>query len=798
MSSNHLISRFVYSFITIGSLLSSQLVFSQTALEEILVTAQKREQSLQDVPISVTTISGNEMLTAGIRNLEEMAASVPGLFLYESRNSALIYLRGIGTSQQQNSFEQSVSMFVDGVYIARPRGVKNLMLDIDRVEILRGPQTTFFGQNTIAGGVSVITKGPTEEWEGFLNTSYEAGFGETNVDLAYGGPLTDTLGIRVAGRYSDFDGYGLDYNTREGFGRRESLAYRVTAEWQPTDAWTITGKFNHANTEGDGPYLQEVVGCTIGTVPVPTVCEVALNRGSIDDFTFDQSVQNGATYGTDVGYPGFFGGVDLTGRQDLFGKEGNSADTFGGDIKIEYTLDNGITLTSITGYRDDLHKAKIDVDHTPIAFVSAIVEDLYDQTSTEFRITSPGGDVIDWLAGVYYQESENSLQVHQFLGFMGGLQMGIRYSGKSDWTSVFAGATWHASEALSVDLGLRYTIVEKSGIRQTQSGGMIDPTAIGSVNPLVFNSTACDGIDGFVTPDCAYGDFNDNDINYSVGFNWQVPDRDAMLYAKYSTGFKSGGLTSGGSALTDESFFEYQSEQADAYEIGAKSTWLDGRLEVNAALFRTEIADAQVSTLDTTAAAMFLPLNVTGNVGQLVSQGVELDGRYVASDNLMLSYSILYLDAFYDEYETADCNPAEINDGRCDPVLGVISRSGEAIEFSSDFEANFGATYRVPMTIVDGFNLDFSGNLYYNNGYNPSVVYDVRLVQDSYEKINLRATLTPADNKWSLSIFGDNITNEKVISESRQSTQNGDDALDVISSKGGGYGIQFRYNFGAF
>ena len=801
MHTNHIVSRLVHSLITITALLSSQLVFSQSALEEIIVTAQKREQSLQNVPISVATLSGDDMMIAGVRNLEEMAVNVPGLFLNESRNSALIYLRGIGTSQQQNSFEQSVSMFVDGVYIARPRGVKNLMMDVERVEILRGPQTTFFGQNTIAGGISMITKGPTEEWTGYLNTSYEAGFGETNVDLAYGGPLTDTLGIRFAGRFSDFDGFGTDLTTAEGLGKRESLGYRVTAEWQPTDAWTITGKFNHANTEGDGGYMTEIVGCTVAPA---SPCHNALVTGLNAEYAYDQVVANGGVQGTDVGVwpamrgPFPFGGVDLSGRPDLFGTEGNSGDTYGSDIKIEYTLENGITFTSITAYRDDLHRAKIDVDHTPITYVSAVVEDLYDQTSQEFRITSPGGEVIDWLAGVYYQAAENTLQVHQFIGFMGGIQMGIYYHEESEWLAAFAGATWHASDELSLDLGLRYTTVDKSGIRQTQIGGMIDPTAIGTVNPLVFVNSDCIGIDGFVTKPCAYGDFNDSDLSYSIGVNWEVPDTDTMLYAKYSTGFKSGGLTSGGSELLNESYFEYDSEQATAYEIGAKSTWLDGRLELNAALFRTEIADAQVSTLDTEGAATFTPLSVTGNAGELISQGLELDGRFAASDNLTLSYSILYLDAFYDEYTTADCNPAEIADGRCDPVLGIISRSGEAIEFSTDFEANIGATYRVPMTIVDGFNLDFSGNLYHNNGYNPSVVYDTRLVQDAYQRINLRATLAPIGGKWSVSIFGDNITDEIVLSEARQSTQNGDDALDVITSKGGGYGVQFRYNFGAF
>ena len=393
---------------------------------------------------------------------------------------------------------------------------------------------------------------------------------------------------------------------------------------------------------------------------------------------------------------------------------------------------------------------------------------------------------------------------------MNGAQRGILYHEESEWLAAFGGVTWQATDQLSVDLGLRYTTVDKSGIRQTQSGGIIDPTAIGSVNPLVFNSTACDGIDGFVTPDCAYGDFNDNDINYSVGVNWQVPDRDAMLYAKYSTGFKSGGLTSGGSSLIDESFFEYQSEKADAYEIGAKSTWLDGRLEVNAALFRTEITDAQVSTIDDSSAGTGVPLQITGNAGSLISQGLELDGRFAASDNLTLSYSFLYLDAFYDDYAGANCNPDEIAAGFSTCTAQVpngmggfqdqetTNRGGSAIEYSTDIEFNIGATYRIPLDIANGLNLDFSGELYHNNGYNASSEYSARFVQDSFQRINLRATLTPIDGPWSVSIFGENVTDEIVLVELRPGGQNGDDANVLISQKGAGYGVQFRYDFGAF
>ena len=781
------ITRVVYGVIAIGALVSSQLVFSQSALEEIIVTAQKREQSLQDVPISVATFSGDEIMSEGIRNLDELTQTIPGLSFNESRGNALLFLRGIGTSQGQNSFEQSVQTFVDGIFLGRVRTVRVGLMDVDRIEVLRGPQTTYFGQNTIAGGIHIISKKPTKEWEGYINTSYEVEFDEKNVDLAYGGPLTDTFGIRVAGNYSDFEGYGKDLTTGGALSGRTSLGFRVIGEWQPTDDLTVTGRYNRTDADGDNGYLVEVAGCTMDPM---RPCYNVLAAGLDAEYEYNQVVASGAVRGS--------GAFDYTGRQDLFGPQGHITDTHGFGLNVDYTFANGITFTSISAYRDDFHKNFLDVDRTPLAHVSATVAEEYNQSSQEFRLTSPGGEVIDWLAGVYYQQANSTLQINQFLGFMGA-HMGIYYDEESEWLSTFAGVTWHVSDELSLDLGLRYSTVDKSGIRQIQSGGMI-PTEVGSLNPLVFLNTDCVGIDGFVTPTCAYGDFKDSDLNYSIGVNWEVPDTDAMLYAKYSTGFKSGGLTSGGSRLTDESFFEYDSEQAIAYEIGAKSTWLDGRLELNAALFRTEVADAQVSVTDDSQAGQGLPLQVVENAGKLISQGLELDGRFAASDNLTLSYSILYLDAFYDDFAGAPCNPDEVAAGSC-VALGTLhftNRAGEAIEFSTDFEANIGATYRVPLDTANGLNLDFSGDVYHNNGYNASTAYSTRFVQDAYQRVNLKATLSPMNGPWSVSIFGQNVTDEIVLVELRPGAQNGDDANNLISKKGAAYGVQFRYDFGAF
>ena len=477
----------------------------------------------------MTTIQGTKFMSEGMRNLEELTQNIPGLSFNESRGSGLLYLRGIGTSQGQNSFEQSVSTFVDGVYLGRIRSVRNALMDVDRIEVLRGPQTTYFGQNTIGGGISIISKKPTDEWEGYINTSYEVEFDEVNVDLAYGGPLTDTVGVRAALNYSDFEGYGLDLNKDEPNAGRKNLGFRLITEWKPTDALTISGRYNNANADGDKGVVSEVGGCPVQAMVNTNPCNNSQILGLNAEYAFNETSSTGGLVpATDIPFSGrlagMIGAVDATGRPDLFNTQGHITDTEGFGFNIDYAFANGITFSSISAYRDDFHKNFLDVDRSPIAWVSATTQNDYDQTSQEFRLTSPGGEVIDWLGGVYYQQSNSTFQVNQFFGFMGGANRGIYYNEESEWMAAFAGATWHATDQLSVDLGLRYTTVEKEGIRQTQSAGMLDLTTIGSLNPLVFNRTDCEGNDGFVTPDCAYGEFSDSDLNYSIGVNWEVPN----------------------------------------------------------------------------------------------------------------------------------------------------------------------------------------------------------------------------------------------------------------------------------
>ena len=198
----------VLNVVSIATLLSFSLLLSATerALEEVVVTAQKREQSLNDVPISVVAISGEEISKGNIENLEDLSAKLPAITVTEAAAGDQIFIRGIG-SGINSGFEQSVGTFIDGVYFGRGRQSVSQFLDIDHVEVLKGPQSTYFGNNTIGGAINILARKPGTKWEGYVNALYEVEHDEYDLQIAGGGPVNDVLGVRIAGRYRNIDGW---------------------------------------------------------------------------------------------------------------------------------------------------------------------------------------------------------------------------------------------------------------------------------------------------------------------------------------------------------------------------------------------------------------------------------------------------------------------------------------------------------------------------------------------------------------------------------------------------------------
>ncbi len=766
---------------------------AQNILEEVVVTAQKREQSLQDVPISVANVNGDDVLVQGLTRMEDIAAIQPSLRIVETYTGQSLKIRGVGTGVSNISFEQSVAQFVDGVYSGRGRSSLIQFLDIEAVETLRGPQPTYFGQNAIAGALNTRTRGPGNELEGYINAFWDVEFGTKSLDFAYGGPVSDSLGIRIAARLNDDDGYGWDTHKGEKVAQREGEAGRLSFNWLASEALTVSGKWEETTLE-QASFAQENVGCGPGSI----TCRWSENLGANIEHELDQQQSNGGT----LPFPAFTRLPDYTTLPDIFDREGRDTDSSAGHLTLEYDLDSYL-MTAITGYVGTIGTAWNDVDFSPLPGFSGNVLEEYDQFSQELRFQSTDGEKLDWMAGLYYQDStlHYNARLHIGLAMAGpanlGATQGNQYNEDAQWTSAFAAATYRVTDVVSLDVGLRWSDVKKTGTNQAQTAGLIDPV-FGPGEWVIRDSSCLTSPNTIVDGACANADYDDDDVSGSFGINWFASDN-SMVYAKYATGFKAGGLNVGMSVAANLDDYIYNAEDVAAFELGFKNTLLESRLELNAALYSSKYTNLQVSTFDPTSDVAVAAEFTVGNVAESTVTGIEIVGRFAATDQLMLTYSLSLLDATYDDFPGAQCNDEEIADPTLcldDPATladetGTTNRAGEDIEFAAPAELSVGAEYQFPLS--NSLELMLSGNVYWSDGYGLSTVFDRRLVQDSYERVDLRATLLSSDGTWSGSLFGSNLTDSITYGQLGPAIFN--NGYTISYFRGRGWGVQMRYNF---
>ena len=732
-------------------------VFAETfALEEIVVTAQKREESLMDVPISVNAVSGEKMAEAGITELEGMTAYVPNLTMNQTGIGTIIAIRGISSGINQG-FEQSVGQYVDGVYYGRAQLARAPFMDLDRVEVLRGPQSILFGKNSIAGAISMHTAKPTDEFEGSITGLYEPDHGEQDVRLVLSGPLTENLSGRLAILDRTIDGYYDNDTLNRDESDEDVSVIRGSLKWHATDDLTINLKVEDGSFDTKGRFLEIVnpVGVSYGGVLS------ALTGGA---YTLD----------TDQDFN----------RQSNGDKSVNDTENL--TLNIDYALGDH-TLTLITGYNAYEFKEECDCDFTGASIFTADTTEEFEQLSQEIRITSPGGETVDYIAGVFYQKSEidfqdaiiipdDSLLLPAFAATLTGLGLADptviqdtsterSFEQDTDLWSVFAQFTWNINESMRLTVGGRYTDEEKDASRRqfhVDNTGTTQPVGAVADDLNVFY-----GLFRIEPYDEIKRDRSESSFTPLITLQYDI-NEDAMVYATYTTGFKSGGFDVRSNAHPDVAVvnamrafafdlvgvFEYEEEEAESIEFGAKLTFADGAAELNAALFLTEYTDLQTSQFDGT-----LGFNVT-NAGEATSQGLELDGRWRLSEGLTVSGSFAYLDFEYDKFPNAQCYFGQTPNSATDP--GLCDVEGERREFTPEYQATLSADYSMPI----GDALEFRANVdfIYSDDYLASPTLDPNLEQDSYTKMNMRVSIGGADGMWDVALVGKNLTDEEVVS----------------------------------
>ena len=694
--------------ISSGAALALSCSAAQAAqLEEVIVTAQKREQSLQDVPVSVTAVTGEKIQSLGLKRLDDLTNYAPTVTVTEGTGEDQIFIRGIGSGVNRG-FEQSVGLYIDGLYYGRGRSSKMGFLDLERVEVLKGPQGILFGKNTIAGAMSITSKNPGPEAEGYIDANYEFETEEKTVEAAYGGPLTDTFGARLAVRSSSLDGWMDNDFTGDDMQEQDELVARLSTLWDASESVEVITKLQYAKLEiGEKP--AELSKCS-GALPAPVL--------ALDDCTFN---------GTSTIF-----GADPDGGGA--GSEEYEATSLG--ITINWQLGDH-TLTSVTGYSEHTDDFFLDVDYTHLDTLSSDRDEEYDNLSQELRITSPLGETFDYIAGVYYEQNEfdmfNNFHVIPF-----GLSRTTTATQEGDSRAVFGQLTWHLNDQLALTVGGRYSEDEKdvdlqqyfSALKTTNQLPIPSAGPLGNVFQLQDSRT-------------------DHDFSPSVTLEWR-PSPNHMLYAKYSEGFKAGGydlqLATG---IADD--FEFEPEEVESFEIGSKSELMDRAMTLNLSIFRSEFSNLQVSTFDGVA-----NFNV-GNAAESVSQGADIDIVWAITDELTSSLALSYLDAEYDSFPGAQCSFAQIQ--ATPPGQACINDlSGEDLQFAPPLSGHFNLTWEKPVgrdyLVTVAGDVVFSDEFYIANDLDPN------LRQDSYYKLDLRAALRNEAQRWELALVGRNLNDE--------------------------------------
>jgi iron complex outermembrane recepter protein len=493
---------FCTSFIIICAVLSTGAiplqVYAQGVLEEIIVTAQRREQSLQDVPVSLEVINGDDISRQGITNLRELSVFAPGLIVQDKGEEQGLIMRGAGSQSKNLALEQGVPTFIDGIHFGRASQVKNRFLDVQQVEVLKGPQPVYFGQNAGAGALNITTRKPGPEWTARLKGEF-GNFGSRAVEGAIGGPITDTLGIRVAGRYDIMTGFLTDYFTKRKFPRQESKTGRVTLQWTPNDQFQATAKAEFGNNDiGPRPSLlvrdafplDTAQGESVLIDGIQEVSDIPGYKGAPGNFDTKYGIWQGAhpTLSVNLWGDRIFSGngqsnqngvldisqctsLEATGiplferyDKDCNFEDDSATKPWHGILDLDYELGNGIQINSKTGFSHHSYWNSALNTGGPIVTNPRSRAEEFDQWSTELRISSPTEGQLSWSIGVYWQDNDHDMQNTQY-NTDGRRQIrGSIASVDSTWTSVFGAITYNFfDDRFSLDLGGRFTHVKKFG-----------------------------------------------------------------------------------------------------------------------------------------------------------------------------------------------------------------------------------------------------------------------------------------------------------------------------------------------
>ena len=569
---------------------------------DVIVTARRRDEQLKDVPVAVSALSAERLEQSGADDITALQQQTPNATVQIARgsNSTLIsFIRGVGQQDPLWGFEPGVGLYIDDVYVARPQGAVLDIFDIQRIEVLRGPQGTLYGRNTIGGAIKYVTKKLSDD-PTFLGRATFGAYNEHNFLLSGSVPLGDTFAVGGAVATYNHDGYGQNLNTGVDQYDKDVTAYRASAEWTPNDQLFVRLAYDRVEDDSNPRHgHREVNSTTGGFTPPPSV------------------------YDTYAG---------VTGEQKVV--------TEGVSLTGEYRLNDTVTFKSITAYRSGDTATVIDFDGTPLPTldVPAVYSD--DQFSQELQLLFTG-DRWSGVAGLFYLDGTSS---GAFDTIAGNLGLAIAASGSVDTKSysAFADFSYDITDRLHASLGGRYTRDDKDAtvFRAFYLGATRTPGLGGTPRPIFATRTnyaASDTFEKFTPRASLSYDFSDAITGY----------------ASVGQGFKSGGWDMRGDAfLVPQTVNGYQPETVTTYELGLKGSLLDRRLTFASAAFYSDYKDQQITTQQVATLPATGIASVVDNAGASTIYGFELEGAAYLNDDITANFSVGYLHNEFDKFVT--------------------------------------------------------------------------------------------------------------------------------------------------
>lgn len=672
-------------------------------VDTIVVTAQKREENIQDVPVAVTAFSGDDLKARSVIGFEEIARQVPGL-QYENDvdiRSSRIRIRGITSGGSTAGTDSSVGVYVDEVYLGQGAAANTDLFDLERVEVLRGPQGTLFGRNTLSGVINMTSQRPTDEFSGYLETEF-GNYSHLRVKGRVSGPIVeDKLSASLSGVYFDREGFldndflGTDTNDQHNWGVRLGLYFTPTENMD----WIISADYREVDQKAKT--YETLIN---DPASIPGAFGALLNTDPYDR----------VTYG------------DFAGNETL--------EAWGISARGRFVFDT-FDIVSVTGYRAHDYYSDGESDLTPFGVGRNQDGQDVERFTQELRIESTGDDKFNYILGAFFLDqdstNESGILLQEDLIQTIPLLFGIPPVAATELTGGAVGVTETESFAIfgsiSYDFTDRFSVI--LGGRQTWE----DRTLV-SFEQMDFES-----VFGFPllasTGSAPSSEDSYESFTPSVTLKFDATD-DVMLYATASKGFRSGGFND---SLGDLSGISFGPETLWNYEGGVKSTWFDDRLLLNGTIFQMEWDDIQLSADDPTTPALFDPRTI--NAGRAESTGFELETVAVITPSFSIDASYLALDAEYKEGTLLDGTPL-------DKIPGA-----------ADYTLSLNGTYVQP--IGDSLDLTFRAEYYHQGDVALAADQTVpEAFQDSYGLFGGRITLAPNDERWEVALWGKNLLDE--------------------------------------